>query len=361
MNAPASESVIVIGAGNIGSRALELIARMPDVGHIGIFDGDTYDESNLTTQAIAQGDVGQPKALAQSIRLLAIRPDLRVQAFVRRVEDAPLGWLRGSRAILGCVDSLEARRVINQIATRLGIPWIDAGVMADFRLVRISVNIPGEDLPCAECAFSDASYTRLEQRFACGGTNATPSSGAPSYLGGMAAALQVAELRKVLDGEFEAGRELIYDVNNQRAQTTTFRRNPSCRFDHARWDIQPLGRGVTGLSIGELFAAADAGELRADNALFVTRVGCAACGAQIETVRIRSRANGSTPRCPSCGGRCEPIGYFTFDALRRDALAPGQLGESAMDAGFMDGDVLCAGSGGREHYLELGNNEPAHD
>ena len=117
------------------------------------------------------------------------------------VEAVPLGRLRAD-AILACVDSRAARQYLNQAARRLGVPLIDAGVQSDGWLARVSVFRSAPDCACLECGWDQTDYDAIEQTYPChpGGEEPAPTN-APAHLGALAAALQVIELQRLLDGQ----------------------------------------------------------------------------------------------------------------------------------------------------------------
>ena len=132
------------------------------------------------------------------MRLKNIAPDLQVTALVAAVEDVPWGRLRGDVILTG-LDTRRARQAVNRRARWLGMPWLDAGVEAGSGLARVSCFGPGADQPCLECAWTDADYQLLEQRYSCDGSPlATPASGAPARLGALAAAWQAIECHRLL-------------------------------------------------------------------------------------------------------------------------------------------------------------------
>ncbi len=74
----AEASVVVVGAGGLGSAALVGLAGA-GIGTIHIVDDDVVEASNLHRQPLfAQADVGQPKAQAAARRLTAYNPSIRV-------------------------------------------------------------------------------------------------------------------------------------------------------------------------------------------------------------------------------------------------------------------------------------------
>jgi len=121
--------IATIGAGgNIGSHLVPHLGRLPGIERVTLVDPDNYERRNLWSQDITPGAIGRSKARVQARRLQRINPQLRVEAIASAVEDVPLGRLRCD-LILACLDSRRARQTVNEVAWRLGIPWIDAGVL----------------------------------------------------------------------------------------------------------------------------------------------------------------------------------------------------------------------------------------
>ncbi len=83
--------VLVVGAGGLGSPALQYLAAA-GVGRIGIVDDDVVDETNLQRQTIfATADVGRNKAAVAAERLRALNPLVAVDAIadaLRRAQRA---------------------------------------------------------------------------------------------------------------------------------------------------------------------------------------------------------------------------------------------------------------------------------
>ena len=74
-------SVLVIGAGGLGSPCLLYLAAA-GVGHIGIVDGDTVDESNLQRQIIhSTSTVGVSKCQSAAERIHHINPHVKVRLY----------------------------------------------------------------------------------------------------------------------------------------------------------------------------------------------------------------------------------------------------------------------------------------
>jgi len=358
------KSVTVIGAGgNIGSHVVAHLARSTGVRRITLIDHDLYDDTNLRSQDIRRRDVGRPKVTVQARRLREIDPTLEIEALATSVEAVPLGRLRCDVLLAG-VDSRAARRAINALAWRLGVPWIDAGVNGEELLARINVYVPGAGQPCYECAWSDRDYETLEQAYPCAG--ATPAAtNAPSALGALAGALQVLECRTLLAGDWEqvaVGRQVTVSARGHRELVTSFRPNPGCRFDHQTWRIERLGRRIDdctvaqALEIGRRAIASDAVMgLKVVDQVFARKLSCLACGASREfTPYLFGRLGRTARTCDRCGGTMRVAGFDVIEWLRAPELPVAIRDASLRSLGVRPGDVLALGAGERTAHFEIG-------
>jgi hypothetical protein len=160
-------SVVVAGLGNIGSFLAPLLARTPGIARVTLCDPDIYGARQVSGQNIDASAIGRSKVEVQAERMRAIRPDLRVEAFVARVEQLPLGSLIGSIAV-SCLDSRVARLRLAARSWRAGCPFVDAAVEGGASLLaRTTVYLPEEAAACFECAFDDGDYEALEQVLPC--------------------------------------------------------------------------------------------------------------------------------------------------------------------------------------------------
>ena len=56
--------------------------------------------------------------------------EINIQAIQGDLEfDLGIGDIRDRHLIIGCLDSVNARWAINQLAYRAGIPWINGGIV----------------------------------------------------------------------------------------------------------------------------------------------------------------------------------------------------------------------------------------
>lgn len=343
------KSVAVVGAGNIGSHLLPHLARSGRVSRITLIDGDDYDVTNVATQDICAGDAGKPKVLVQARRLRAIRPGCDVRSLRARVEDLPLGVLRAD-VILAAVDNRAARQWINQVAWRLGIPWIDAGVRAEDMLARVSSYRPASDLACGECGFQELDYAALEQRSPCAGEVSSPPTGASSGLGALAAALQALECLRLLEApdSFTPGRELVVDSRGHHLLVTRLEINPECRFDHQTWTLN--GSVSLDEPLSRLLAR---GSLRLEGHAFATQFACATCGDRVSTLHLGRRLPLRLAQCGACTAHRLPAAGALFDRLEVRHLGADAARRTLRQLGLLEGDIVALGGEDGELHLEL--------
>lgn len=372
--------VAVIGSGGaIGSHAVPLLGRLRGVSGITLVDPDRYAMKNLDGQDILTGHVHRLKVETQRRRLGGIRPDLRVRALPCRVEDVPPGVLQG-HVLVSCLDSRESRRVVNELAFRLGLPWIDTGVEPDGRLVRLSVFVPSEHGACLECSWDERHYATLEHRYPCQRRRREPAAtNAPASLGALAAALAASECDKLLcepAAFLEGGMQIVVDLRHHRHHVTRFERNPRCRFDHQTWsphildedpadlDLRELEKRVRSLleATGDRGATAGILRLRPAGRPFVRRLVCPSCGSSRRTLGLLGRLDARRRRCRDCGVDMEPPAFDVLDEIPLGAAdltgAPGPsptLSRTRLSSlGFQPGDVVTIVDAEREIHVQLG-------
>ncbi len=359
--------VMIVGAGNIGSFLAPLVARIATVAVITVVDPDRFEPHNLTGQSIRRADIGRAKALVQKRRIAEIDPRIEVRAVVRRFEDFPIGADLPD-VILTALDGRAPRMAVNQAAWHLGgIPVIDTGVNPDGSLVRLSTQLPSPDAACLECTWSDQDYAELEQRYACDGeVLAAAPTGAPAALGGLAASLQALECERLLEGAPLAPREVMISAEWDRHFVTPLRRNPDCRFDHQRFDLEVFDRSPGDLQFGEVLEIAGGSSearFRVEGNLFVHTVRCASCGVFRKTLRLRNRLRPRELRCGACGGSMSFGGFDCTEWLDRHTLHPLRR-RSLRSAGLAPGDVLTIAAAGSElhrHFVLAGATTRAAD
>lgn len=353
-------SVTIVGLGTIGSPMASLVARMPGISNIVLVDPDRYAEANLATQSITCSALGRPKVEVQAAQIQAINSQIQVAAFCEPVENVPIRRLRSS-IFVSCVDRRDARQSINRIAWRCGSPWIDAAINAPSQ-VRINAYIPARYAPCLECAWHQGSYDLLEQNYPCSPAGTHPATNAPAELGAVAAALQAAELRKLLNDGVNVtnlvGAQLMLDTTSYEKHVVSYAFNEHCRFDHLSPSVSRVSLDPQKDNLADLF---DVVSTHADSTIkleghsFATHLDCVDCGRRsCIGLSLYRRLSENVLTC-SCGGKMFATGFFSFEAISRADLSPSSLHLKLTTLGLRDGDVVTVDdASGSSHHLEIG-------
>ena len=140
-----NSSVLVVGAGGLGSAALLALASI-GVGHIGIVDNDIISATNLPRQIIyGIKDVGKGKAITAKKVLKGKNPDIDVKVYPYRLDEKNARRIiKKYDIVLDCTDNFESKFLINDTCMKLKIPFVVAGVM-DYK-GQIMTCIPGESV-----------------------------------------------------------------------------------------------------------------------------------------------------------------------------------------------------------------------
>jgi len=202
--------VMVVGAGALGNEVLKNLALF-GVGNLVIVDFDTIEYNNLTRSVLFRpedADRGLYKAEVAARRIKEINPKISVQAVCGDLATGVgLGLYRRMDVIIGCLDSLEARIMLNRLCFRAGKTWID-GSIGDLEGL-VTVYQPGKN--CYECNLTEEERRDLSQRMSCAGivklNEEAGRTATTPVIASIIAAIQVQEAMKLLHPEaVEAGK-----------------------------------------------------------------------------------------------------------------------------------------------------------
>ena len=213
--------VLVVGAGGLGSPALQYLAAA-GVGTIGVIDDDVVDNANLQRQIIhTDARIGDPKVQSAADAMIAQNPFVTVRPYKRHLtaQDAA-GIIGDYDLVLDGTDNFEARYLVNATCAALGKPLI-AAALTQWE-GQISLYDPALDAPCFACIFPDAPDPALVPSCAEAGVIGP----LPGVVGSMMALEAVKEITGA--GESLRGRLMIYDALYSQVRVVKAKRRPDC-------------------------------------------------------------------------------------------------------------------------------------
>ena len=214
----AEATVLIVGMGGLGCPAALYLANS-GVGRLLLNDFDRVDESNLPRQILyTSGNLGELKVSAAAARLMSLMPDLAVETFAQRLDEAELlPLVERADVVLDGTDNFAARLLVNRCCVRARMPLV-SGAAVRFE-GQLAVFMNRVEDPCYRCLYDDED----EWLGNCQGTGvATPVTG-------VIGTLMAVEAIKVLLHIGEPAHALrIWDARTADWTTLTLKRNPNC-------------------------------------------------------------------------------------------------------------------------------------
>ncbi|MCK6439417.1 MAG: ThiF family adenylyltransferase [Planctomycetes bacterium] len=146
---------LIVGCGALGTHLAETLVRA-GVGRVRIVDRDVVEETNLQRQSIfdeRDARDGIPKALAAQRRLREVNSHVTIEAIAADFTNKNAEELAtGIDVIVDATDNFETRFLINDVAIKLGLPWVYAACLGSTSMVMPV--IPGETA-CFACLIEE--------------------------------------------------------------------------------------------------------------------------------------------------------------------------------------------------------------
>ncbi len=214
-------NIVMIGAGGIGSPALQYLAAA-GVGKLTIVDDDRVDLSNLQRQTLyGTAEIGQLKAGLAKRKVEALNPDVAVEFSAVRIDGTNGRRLvEGAALVLDGSDNFETRLAVADAALGARVPLISASV-AQFE-GQLAVYRGWEpDKPCYRC-FVGNDPDRPEA--------SCSEQGVLGPMAGVMGSLAAMEAIRALTGfgEDSAGKLLLMDGLGLRFRTVKLAKDPEC-------------------------------------------------------------------------------------------------------------------------------------
>lgn len=206
-----NSSVLVIGAGGLGSPALFYLAAS-GIGRIGIADSDIVELSNLNRQILhGHPDIGESKTTSARRSLEQLRPDIEIEEYPFRIDSSNgPGITKAYDFVVEATDNFQSKFLINDICIETGCAFSHAGILGMYGQ---TMTVVPKKSPCYRCVFKEAP--------APGKVKTTAQLGVLGTLPGVLGTIQATEAMKYLLGidGLLTGALLTYD-----AAAMTFRK-----------------------------------------------------------------------------------------------------------------------------------------
>lgn len=192
-----TKKVAVTGCGGLGGYVLEMLGRI-GIGHLTAIDGDVFEISNLNRQVLTHTkNIGSSKALEACKRLELVNPEVSVFPVACRIrKENALDLLHGHDAIVDAMDNVPDRLVLADACASLGIPLVHGAIAGWYG--QVATILPGEG------TMDKLFHNSLGQK--------GPDLGNPSFTPALVAAVQAAEVIKILlgRGELLSGDKVLF-------------------------------------------------------------------------------------------------------------------------------------------------------
>lgn len=223
----AAASVVLIGAGGVGSPALQYLAAA-GIGRLTVIDDDRVDASNLQRQTIfSTQDIGAPKAECAAAWVTAFDPALEITAHVARIDtNNAADLLAGADLVLDGSDNFATRLAVSDTCVAAGVPLTSVAVgRFQAQVANFAGHLP--DAACYRCWVGDA--------FDAEDCDTCAEQGVLGAFVGMAASLGVMQAMRVLLqgaatlGDPQWGQLCLIDGLKPAMRTIHVAKDPACR------------------------------------------------------------------------------------------------------------------------------------
>ncbi|MGB9791620.1 MAG: HesA/MoeB/ThiF family protein [Thermacetogeniaceae bacterium] len=152
--------VLIVGAGGLGSPAAFYLAAA-GVGTIGIIDDGEIELSNLQRQILHTTQrIGMPKVDSARLTLNALNPEVNIVTYKTRLTASNAKEIiEGYDLVVGALDNLESRYILNEACVALRKPLVEGGVRG-FSGMLMTI-LPGEG-PCYSCVFPRRTFSQRD-------------------------------------------------------------------------------------------------------------------------------------------------------------------------------------------------------
>ncbi|HHY04928.1 MAG TPA: hypothetical protein GX534_07065 [Thermoanaerobacterales bacterium] len=215
---PSNAKILIVGAGGLGSPVAFALASS-GIGTIGIVDYDDVELTNLNRQILhSTSRIGMQKVDSAKIFLESFFSNLKVIPYNLHIDKKnAVDIMKNYDIIIGAVDNLQTRYLLNEICLRLKKPLIEAGI-TKFDGLEMTI-IPGKTY-CYRCVFPEMP-SKGDSPFSGGILGPVP---------GVLGFIQAAEAFKIYSdvGKPLLNRLLIFNAMQTEFNLPSLKKDPNC-------------------------------------------------------------------------------------------------------------------------------------
>ncbi len=216
-------SVAVIGAGGIGSPAIQYLAAA-GIGRLRVIDEDEVSLANLQRQILfGTSDIGRRKVEVAGEAAARLNPDVAFEGIADRIgRDNAGALLSGMDVVLDGSDNFATRLAVSDHCTQARLPLVSAAI-GQFQAQIGTFRGWEEDNPCYRCFVGDAFDAED-----CDTCSELGVVGAMAGIAGSWAALEA--IRQITGfGADPLGKLHIFDGLKPEMRTIRIIKDPACR------------------------------------------------------------------------------------------------------------------------------------
>ncbi len=191
---------VVVGCGALGTVISSALVRA-GVGRVRVVDRDFIEYHNLQRQLLfTEQDIEDnlPKAVAAERHLRKANSAVEVEGVVADFDRTNAEKLvEGADVIVDGLDNFETRLLLNDVALKLGIPWVYGGAIGSTGMT--ATFLPTER-PCFRCIVSSPPV---------GGTLTCDTAGVVNVVPWIIGSLEAGEALKIVLGNAPVSRDLL--------------------------------------------------------------------------------------------------------------------------------------------------------
>lgn len=235
----AAARVLVIGAGGLGTPALQYLAGA-GIGTLGVVDDDVVDLSNLHRQVIHGSDgMGRPKVDSAAAAIARLAPEVAVETHpVRLTAGNVVELMQRYDLVLDGSDNVTTRYLVADASEITGVPVVWGAVLRQHG--QVSVFWPGHG----------AHYRDVfPEPPAPGEAPSCAEAGVMGTLPGVIGTIMASQVIQLVTGTGDplVGRLLLWDGTSSTTRTLTITRDPE---RHAATEVAPPAAADTACAVG---------------------------------------------------------------------------------------------------------------